>query len=276
MREIADSMRSSHIPLQMYHAEAAPGQYEVVSGPLTPLEAADALIYTREIIVNVSAGHGLHATFAPRPFDTIGSATHAHISVHNPGDIKTPDKLCVSEEHFLAGVLDHLPAIAAFTLPTPGSYRRVGDGLWSGGTYVSYGNENRESPVRLTNAASPGSRNFEMRFIDGTSNPYLALAAVLAGGIVGLGKKQKLEGEDFDDVFVANLTEEERRSRRVTKRMPLNVDQARRYLSDDTEIRKVLGDEVIETFLSVNRTLEKALTQDANNEEQRTRLVEFY
>ena len=56
------------IELQMYHAEAAPGQYEIVTGPLPPLQAADALIHTRETIYNIANKHGLRATLAPRVF----------------------------------------------------------------------------------------------------------------------------------------------------------------------------------------------------------------
>jgi len=52
----------------MYHAEAAPGQYEVVTAPLPPLQAVDALIHTREIIYNIASKHGLRATLAPRVF----------------------------------------------------------------------------------------------------------------------------------------------------------------------------------------------------------------
>lgn len=83
MEEIAVKLLEAGIELQMYHAEAAPGQvsrvaslnyllelmglkYEVVTGPLPPLEAADALISTRETIYNVASKHGLRATFAPR------------------------------------------------------------------------------------------------------------------------------------------------------------------------------------------------------------------
>ena len=43
-------------------------QYEIVTGPLPPLEAADAIIFTRETIINIAAKHGLHATFSPRVY----------------------------------------------------------------------------------------------------------------------------------------------------------------------------------------------------------------
>ena len=66
--EIAIALRASRIGLQMYHAEAAPGQYEVVTAPLPPLQAVDALIHTRETIYNIASKHGLRATLAPRVF----------------------------------------------------------------------------------------------------------------------------------------------------------------------------------------------------------------
>jgi glutamine synthetase len=91
MDALADALDASGIVLEMYHAEAAPGQvrassarpcaslttaqYEIVTGPLPPLEAADALVVTREAILNTASAHGLRATFAPRPFadDCAGS-----------------------------------------------------------------------------------------------------------------------------------------------------------------------------------------------------------
>lgn len=279
MYDISEALKASGIPLLMIHAEAAPGQYEVVSGPLAPLDAADTLIYTREIIMHAAAKHGLHATFAPRPFmNTVGSSTHAHVSVHSSTEHgrKSRDQLSDYEKEFLAGLLEHLPAVAAFTLPTPASYKRVADGIWSGGTYVSYGNENREAPVRLTNAASPSSRHFELRFIDGTANPYLALAAILAAGMTGIKTKQVLTMKDCQERSAAEMTEEERKAMGVTKRMPLNVEQARRNLREDKVLGETLGRELVEPFLAVNKTLEKALTNDKTEDEQLTSLVEFY
>ena len=59
------------------------------------------------------------------------------------------------------------------------------DGAWSGGTYVCWGTDNREAPIRLCNATSPASRNFEVKCVDGTSNPYLAFEGLMADGMEG-------------------------------------------------------------------------------------------
>jgi glutamine synthetase len=84
LEEIVDSLVASGIRVEKYHAEAAPGQvctklwvpyrilsykqFEVINGPLPPLQAADALLITRETIFSIAAKHGLRATFAPRVY----------------------------------------------------------------------------------------------------------------------------------------------------------------------------------------------------------------
>ncbi|KAH0589573.1 hypothetical protein H2248_005310 [Termitomyces sp. 'cryptogamus'] len=280
LKEIADGIQSSGIELQMYHAEGAPGQYEFVTGPLPPLEAADALIHTREIIYNTAAKYGLRATFAPRIYmDSVGSSTHTHISVHSEDNKKVPDELSSIESSFLASVLANLPALTALTLPTQASYKRVADGVWSGGTYVNWGTENREAPVRLTNATSPSSRNFEMRFVDGTANPYVALAGILGVGFAGIRDKSELKIKDCSGPkTAAQLTENERQALGITQRMSLTWEEARQNLHKNTILRDfVLGSEYMERYLAVNQTLADALDLDGNDEVAAlTRLVEFY
>ncbi|KAG6853772.1 hypothetical protein C0991_001483 [Blastosporella zonata] len=280
LKEIADGIQSSGIELQMYHAEAAPGQYEMVTGPLPPLEAADALVHTREIIYNTAAKYGLRATFAPRIYmDSAGSSAHTHISVHSKNNEKVSDKLSPVESSFLASVLNNLPALTALTLPTRASYKRMTDGVWSGGTYVNWGTENREAPVRLSNATSPSSRNFEMRFVDGTANPHIALAGILGVGFAGIRDKADLKVKDCPGPkTAAQMTEEERRALGITQRMSLTWEEARSNLGNNEILRdSVLGVELTEKFLSVNQTLAEALDLDGNDENAAlTRLVEFY
>lgn len=109
-----------------------------------------------------------------------GSAAHTHISVHStrpplPNAPPTTDGLTSHESSFLSSLLAHLPALTALTLPLPASYKRMLDGIWSGGTYVYWGTDNREAPVRLCNASSPSSRNFEVRCHDGLANVSVSL-----------------------------------------------------------------------------------------------------
>lgn len=221
------------------------------------MEAADALIHTREIIYNIAAGHGLRATFAPRAIlNGLGNGAHAHISVHSsrPGNEKTEKGMNKLESTFLAGVMAHLPSLPALTLPIPASYKRVGDGVWSGGTYVCWGTENRECPIRLTNATSPTSRRFEMRFLDGTANPHLALAGILGAAALAFRSAYSLTLSDCSGAkTAAEMTETERLQLGIHKRMPLTWKEARTNIASDLDLKTVLGPELVDMYLAVNK-----------------------
>ncbi|KJA26973.1 hypothetical protein HYPSUDRAFT_132498 [Hypholoma sublateritium FD-334 SS-4] len=257
LEEIVDALGQAGIEVQMYHAEAAPGQYEVVTGPLPPLQAADALVHTRETIYNVASRHGLRATLAPRVFlDNCGSAAHAHISVHAPGASAQPSahtNLSALEASFLAGLLQHLPHVALLLLPTAASYARVLDGVWSGGTYVCWGTDNREAPVRLCNAPSPAARNFELKTLDGTANPYLALAGVLGAGLAGVLQGQKLTMKDCSgELSAARMDAAGRAALGITERLPLDWEKARARFAQSVLVDRVFGADFKTKFLSVH------------------------
>ena len=182
-----------------------------------------------------------------------GNAAHTHISVHS-GRVKKDIQLSNVEKSFLAGVLNHLPSLPALTLPIPASYKRVGDGVCSGGTYVCWGTENREAPVRVTNSASPSSRRFEMRFIDGTANPHLVLAGILSAGYLGIQSNLELTVSDCPGPkTAAQMSEEERHALGIFKRMPLTWEEGRLNFASDTQLSNILGTEFQEKYLSVNK-----------------------
>lgn len=128
LSEIVLALEEMDIEVQQFHAESGKGQYEFILPPLPPLLAIDTLIQARQVISQIAALHGLRATLHPKPFEGVGTAAHAHISL-NP-----PDR---DMQFFVGGVLQHLPALCAFTLPEEASYGRVVDDHWTGGTWVS-------------------------------------------------------------------------------------------------------------------------------------------
>ncbi|KAF7354211.1 Glutamine synthetase/guanido kinase [Mycena venus] len=279
LEEIVDALEKSGIEVQMYHAEAAPGQYEIATGPLPPLQACDALVHTRETIYNVANKHGLRATLAPRIHDySCGTGAHTHISVHSTNPDSPPKGVTLSnlESSFLTGLLDHLPATLAFTMPLPASYKRMEDGIFSGGTYVCWATNSREVPVRLCNAASPGARNFEIKQIDGTSNPYLALAAVLGAGALGICRGGELTMKDCQGPSAAERGEEGRRALGITERLPLSWEEARKRMRESAAMKEVFGQGVIEKYLSVNKVLAEALDEPKDEAAKATLLVEMF
>lgn len=137
------------------------------------------------------------------------------------------------------------------TLPLPASYQRVADGIFSGGTYVSWGTDNREVPVRLTNATEPASRNFEMKMLDGTASPYFALSAILGAGLAGIERGVELTTKDCSGLSAAQRGEEGRKALGITQRVPGNWVEARTHLKENEVLANLLGPSVVEKFLSV-------------------------
>ena len=193
------------------------------------------------------------------PYTAGGSGSHIHVSVHNTTRSRKPERpdasraptLTPTERSFLQGLLTHLPAVCALTLPTPPSYGRMHDGIWSGGTYAAWGTDNREASVRLTGAQ--GSHHFEVRCADATSNPFLAIAGIVAAGTLGILRDLQLESGDCPE-GVAFLTEQQRKELGVenAKRLPRSLDEARKNLEEDKELRGMLGEEFFDHYVRLN------------------------
>lgn len=189
LMEISDALTSIGIHLQHFHSESGPGQYEFVLPPLPPVEAIDTLYQTRQVIAQVAESHNLRATLHPSSIPGTGTAAHSHISLNSAS--LAPEALDVAETHFWAGVLAHLEAICAFTLPERESYERVVADHWTGGVWVAWGTQNREVPLRKS-----GARRWELRCLDGFANMYLALGAVAAAGLLGLKEETEMALKD--------------------------------------------------------------------------------
>lgn len=182
LEEIYDSLASIGIHLEQFHAESCPGQFEFILPPGRPVEAVDMLLKARQSITNIVEQHGLRATLYPRPIPgAAGSASHAHVSIDPP----------TKEEAFLAGVMEHYRALMAFTLAQDSSYARVKGGLWAGSEWVTWGTQNRETPIRKI---TPG--HWEIKSLDGLANMYLAMAAFIGSGYLGLKDNKPLTHKD--------------------------------------------------------------------------------
>ena len=98
-------------------------------------------------------------------------------------------QLSAAASAFFAGILSHLPALLPFTAPSCGpdwgSYARLQPGCWAG-AFACWGWDNREAPLRATRPGAPDTTNVELKALDGTTNPYIALAAVTCAGALGL------------------------------------------------------------------------------------------
>jgi glutamine synthetase len=231
--EIATAIMDSGIELLLYHAESGDNQFEFVTGPLPPLAAVDALYHTRQIIEHTAAQRGLRATLHPKPFPMqAGTAAHTHFSLANHRE---------KQGAFLGGVLQHLPALCAFGLGAPCSYRRVGDSCWAGGTWVCWGDDNRETPLRRIHDEDA---HWEIRCVDGTANMYLFIGALIEAGVLGIE-----ECAQFPEPCLQNPANLEVREKYgVTRRLPLNFSDALKELEKEDKLADRIGRTVVEKF----------------------------
>lgn len=263
--EIYDNLSKAGIYVEVIHPESGTGQYEIVLTALPPLEAVDTLLQAREIIFTVAASHSLRATLFPKPFPTKpGTASHAHISISSPAG-----KQSEVYESFYAGVLQHLRAIIAFTYSNPASYARMVDGCWAGGRWVTWGTQNREAPLRKI-----AGSHWELKVLDGLANVYLAMAAIITVGTEGVVNHEQLTWHDcvYDP---AELTPNQRKILGIKGRLPTNLDDALAVLDRDATMRRMLGDGVLERYISVKRA-EMELLGGMSDDEQQQWMIERY
>lgn len=223
-------------------------QYEINLRECAPLAAADNAFRFKAAVKDYAAQRGLLATFMGKPFnDQGGSGTHLHISLERDGancfgDTDSKDGLSHELRHFTAGVLAHAPALMAFLNPTVNAYRRIlPDSLAP--INVNWGLDNRTTFVRIPPDRGPGSR-VELRIGDGAANPHLVIAATLFAGLDGLRREldpgKPLEGSAY------TLPEEQQGAP-----LPMSLSDALAALEADGVIRKAIGAEIVDTFLSI-------------------------
>jgi glutamine synthetase len=155
--------------------------------------------------------------------------------------------------HFIAGVLEHLPALVALTCPTFNSYRRLTPHSWSS-AYTAWGPDNREAAVRVPSTFASdraGSTNAELKASDPSSNPYLALGGLIAAGLDGV--KRGLKPGEPVLVDPGDLAEGERSKRRIS-RLPATLVEALDRLGADPVLTGALGPLLARAFQAVKRS----------------------
>jgi glutamine synthetase len=260
IEEILSKLEKSQINLEQLHPESAPGQYEFVTGCLPPLEAVDALLATQDIIYSVAEKYSLKATFVPKPYPrACGTGAHVHTSI-------TPED---KHQSFYAGILKHLPSIAAFTYPNSSSYDRVQDCVWSGGRYVAWGTQNRETPLRKI-----AGSHWEIKCMDGLANKYLALAAILGAGLQGILDNQSMTHKDCTS-DPALLDIEGREKFGIVEQLPKDFPDALKKLDKEKVLRNIMGDDLVNVYLTV-KNAEMDMLDAMEPEERRNFLLERY
>ncbi len=253
IKEICDYMiEMGWSPYQNDH-EDANGQFEMNWDYDDCLKTADRHTFFKYMVKTIAEKHGLRATFMPKPFENLtGNGCHAHISVWDGEKNKfldKSDKLGLSKMayNFLGGVIENASSLSAFFNPTINSYRRINapptksGASWSPSS-ISYTGNNRTHMIRI-----PDPGRFELRLMDGSANPYLLQASVLAAGLYGL--KNKVDpGEPLD----CNMYQDHAKYPDLPK-LPDELTQSLNLLQNNKEMNDAFGKETINSYIKLRK-----------------------
>ena len=251
IKEICDCMiEMGWGPYQNDH-EDANGQFEMNWDYSDCLKTADRHAFFKFMVKTIAEKHGLRATFMPKPFGNLtGNGCHAHVSVWQGSKNKfldNKDKLGLSKMayNFLGGVIKNASSLSAFFNPTINSYRRINapptksGASWSPSS-ISYTGNNRTHMIRI-----PDPGRFELRLMDGSANPYLLQASVLAAGLYGLKNKV-----DPGKPLNCNMYEDHAKYPDLPK-LPDELAQSLNLLKNNKDMNDAFGKDVIESYIKL-------------------------
>jgi len=273
------ALRQAGVEPEVFLPEYGEVQFEIPCAPAGGLVAADRAAATREVVREVARRLGRRASFAPMTEpEGVGNGVHVHMSLvdrqgrpvsYDPG---RPGGLNAIAARFAAGILEHLPALGAFTAPSVVSYLRLGAHHWSAG--LGYlGERDREATIRIPPLArgDPARQcNLEFRAADASACPHLALT-VLAD-LRGIEKS--FPGPHLVEGDPSELEEEERR-RLGLRSLPNSLEEALGALEADAVVRSWLSEDLLDCYLSVKRT-EISLLGGADPKEACERYLSVY
>lgn len=180
----------------LIHEEGA-GQLEINLRHGDPIELADQVFMFKRTIREAALKHEIYATFMAKPIQgQPGSAMHIHQSII---DKKTGQNIFSAADgsetddffHFIGGMQKHVPNALVMFAPYVNSYRRLTQAA-SAPVNNKWGYDNRTTAFRVPRS-DPAARRVENRIPSSDANPYLALAASLACGLIGITNKIKAE-----------------------------------------------------------------------------------
>ncbi len=246
IEHIYDYAAAQNLEIDTIIQESGAGQLEINLMHGDPIKLADEVFLYKRLIREAALQSGIHATFMAKPMeDQPGSAMHIHQSVVRTKDgsnIFSNKDGAASEHfyHFIGGQQKYMYNACAFAAPYVNSYRRLVPNM-SAPVNLEWAHDNRSAGLRAPRA-SPAARRVENRVIGADANPYLAIAASLATGYLGLTKKIKPRSEA--------AVEFAKRSRDL----PFSLLGAVDALKASYDLKRVLGPEFVDIFAAVKQT----------------------
>ncbi|MFT3821552.1 MAG: glutamine synthetase family protein [Rubrivivax sp.] len=226
--------------------EVGAGQMEINFFHAHPLGLADEVFLFKRTVREAALRHDMFATFMAKPIaGEPGSAMHVHQSVVRAADggnlFSEPDGSASREFHwFIGGLQRYVPAAMALFAPYVNSYRRLAR-FTAAPINIQWGTDNRTVGIRAPLAA-PAARRIENRVIGADANPYVALAASLACGYLGIKNRIEPTPECKGDAYLGEY------------QLPRSLGEALALLRAEGDLAQVLGEGFVTVYSEVKET----------------------
>ena len=240
LREIRNAMHQAGMNVEGAKGECNFGQHEIGFLYDRALVTADNHSVYKTSAKEIAAAHGKALTFMAKFNEREGSSCHIHLSLRGDDGSTVfweDGRRTPLYDRFVAGVLATMRDFTLMYAPNVNSYKRFADGSFAP-TAVAWGLDNRTCAVRLVGHGA-GAR-MENRLPGGDVNPYLALAAMLAGGLHGIENELDLEPETTGNAYNADKPQ-----------VPHTLLEARDAFTASPVARSVFGDEVVEHYTNM-------------------------
>ena len=251
--EMMLTLQDCGVEVEAQHHEVATGGQSEIDMRFGPLvRTADNLLRYKYIVKNVAARSGKTATFMPKPlWNDNGSGLHMHFSLWKNGKSLFAGSnyggLSDMAMHAMGGILQHARSLMAFCCPTTNSYKRLIPGF-DAPVKLTYSFRNRSAAIRIpVQSQKRNSKRFEFRCPDSSSNPYLAMSAVLMAALDGV--QRKLDPGPPLDKDIYDLSPQELADVPGTS---LSLDESLAALRDDHQYLlrgDVFTEDVIDTWI---------------------------
>ncbi|GAA3566807.1 gamma-glutamylethanolamide synthetase GlnA4 [Microlunatus spumicola] len=237
LREIRNAMYAAGMDVESAKGECNLGQHEIGFLYADALTTADNHAVYKTAAKQIAANRGQSLTFMAKYNEREGSSCHVHLSLRGADGSTTfwsEGRRTKEYEAFIAGLLATMADFTLLYAPNVNSYKRFAAGSFAP-TTIAWGEDNRTCAVRLVGHGK-GAR-LENRVPGGDVNPYLAIAAMIAGGLHGID-----EGLELGPALVGNAYESDH------PKVPQTLRDARDAFSSSAVARACFGDEVVDHY----------------------------
>jgi glutamine synthetase len=252
--ELASTLQSLGIKPRVIHHEVGESQQEIELDFDDATKMADYILLFKNLARSISRNQGLDVTFMPKPFEgAAGNGLHCHLQLwegdKNLFGVDGSSDLSETAKMFVAGLLEHAPAITAIANPSVNSYKRLVP-HHEAPVYITWGLKNRTVLIRVPMFGSGEKAAVELRSADPMTNPYLLFTAILAAGMDGVNRKLAPPDPRSEDIF--HLSDEDR-ERLGIKMLPANLSEALDCLEADSLICEAIGQDILNNFVKLKR-----------------------